>query len=54
MKFQVLELVDLDADAVHNAHAADAFDELLLLQRMRRAGHDVDLHPARARERAAR
>src|SRR5207253_9615902 len=45
----VLELVDLDADVVHDPQAAHALDQLLLLERVRRPRHDVDLHRAAAR-----
>ena len=38
VELQPLELVDLDADVVEDPQAADAFDQLLLLQRVRAAG----------------
>src|SRR5262245_14890382 len=46
VEFEVFELVNLDTDVVHDAQAANALDELFLLQRVRRAGHEVDLHAA--------
>src|SRR5579864_3897796 len=41
---QVLELMDFDADVVHDPQAADALDELVALQRVGRTHHDVHLH----------
>ena len=46
MQLQALQLVHLDADVVHDAHAADGFDQLLLLQLVRRARQNVHLHAA--------
>jgi hypothetical protein len=46
MQLDVLQLVDLDAEVLQAAQAADAFDELILLELMRRAGHDVNLDAA--------
>ena len=40
------QLVNLDAEVLKGAQAADAFDELLFLELVRGAGHDVDLHAA--------
>ncbi len=48
VKLDVLQLVDLDADVLKAAQAADAFDELLLLELVRRTSHDVDLDAAAA------
>ena len=47
MQFQVFEFVNLDPHVVHDAQPADAFENLLLLQTMRRARHDVDFDAAR-------
>src|SRR5580704_219309 len=49
MKLDVLQLMDLDADVLKAAQAADAFDELLLLELVRRTSHDVDLDTTAAR-----
>ena len=46
VELEMLELVDLDAHVIHDAKAADAFDQLFLLKGVRRARHDVDLHAA--------
>ena len=46
---QVLEAVDLDSHVVEDAQSADAFDQLLFLERVRRPRHHVDLHSAPAR-----
>ena len=46
MKLQVFEFVNLDADVVEDAEAADAFGELVFFQLVGRAGHDVDLDAA--------
>src|SRR5882672_1807179 len=40
----MFEFVNLDPDVVHDAQAADAFDNLLLFQRMRRARHEVNFN----------
>jgi hypothetical protein len=44
VELQVLQLVDLDAEIVQDAQSADAFDELVALEGMRRPPHDVDFH----------
>jgi hypothetical protein len=44
VKLQVLELVGLDPDIIHDPQAADALHELLFLEGVSRARHDVDLH----------
>jgi hypothetical protein len=46
VEFEVLELVDLDADVVHDAQAADAFAEFFFFELMGRPGHDVDFNAA--------
>ncbi len=49
VQLEVLQLVHLDADVVEDADAADTLDQLVLLQRVRRARHHVDLHAPRRR-----
>ncbi len=44
MQLEMLQFVNLDADVFHDAHAADGLNEFLLLELVRRAGHDVNLH----------
>ncbi len=39
VKLESLQLVNLDADVIQDAQAADALDELLLLELVRRPGH---------------
>ncbi len=46
MQLDVLQLVNLDAKVLEAAQAADAFDELFLLELVRRTGHDLDLNTA--------
>ncbi len=46
VQLEVLELVHLDADVVHDAQATDAFEQLVLLERVRRTRHDVHLDAA--------
>jgi hypothetical protein len=44
MQLEILEPVDLDSDVVADAQAAYSLNELFLLERMRRAGHEMNLH----------
>ena len=46
VELDVFELVDFDAEILQDAEAADAFDELIDLELVRRAGHDVNLDAA--------
>jgi hypothetical protein len=46
MQLEMLEPVNLDSDVVADAQAAYSLNELLLLERMRRAGHEMNLHAA--------
>src|SRR5208282_6123934 len=45
MKFQMFQLVNLDADVFHDSHPSNGFYELFLLELVRGTGHYVDLHP---------
>jgi hypothetical protein len=46
VQLQLLQPVHLGADVVHDAQPADAFDQLVRLQVVRRAHHDVHLDAA--------
>ena len=46
MEFEVPELMNFDADVVHDAQTAHAFDELVFLERVWRPGHDMDFDAA--------
>src|SRR4051794_33902273 len=46
VKPQALELVDLNSRVVENPQPADAFHELLSLQRVRRSGHHMNPYAA--------
>ena len=46
VEFQTLQRVHLGADVVHDPQPADALDQLVLLERVRRPRQDVDLHAA--------
>src|SRR6516164_1415863 len=45
VQLEMLELMDLDSYVVHDAQPADTLNELLLLERVWRASHDMDLQP---------
>ena len=46
VKLHVLELVDLDSDVFQDAQATDPFNQLFLLELVRRPRHEVNLHAA--------
>ena len=46
VQLDVPQLVDLDAEVLKDAQAADAFDEFFLLEFVRRPGHDLNLYAA--------
>lgn len=46
MKFEVFQLVNLDADILHHAHPSHGLNELFLLELVRWARHHVNLHSA--------
>src|SRR6476646_10190165 len=43
VKFEMLQLVNLNAHVFHNAHPSDGLYELSLFEFVRRTGHDVNL-----------
>ncbi len=49
MQFDRVQYAHFHADVGKNAQAADTFDELVRLQRMRRLGQDVHLDPTHRR-----
>ena len=46
MQLNVFQLVDLNAEILQSAKTADTFDELLLLELVRRPGHNLDFDAA--------